>query len=159
MTSSPAGEPAHPARPGGARTRAQARRAAVQALYQWQMTGQEAAEIERQFRADLKASKVDLEYFHDLLHGVAQHHEELDVLLAPLLDRPITQVDPVERAVLRIGVFELRDRLETPLRVILNEAVSLARLYGAEQGHRYVNGVLDRLARTLRAAEPRGPAA
>lgn len=157
MTSSPEPSPPSLARPTGARARAQARRTAVQALYQWQMTGQGADEVERQFRADLNPSKVDLEYFHVLLDGVVRQREELDAMLSPLLDRPIEQVDPVERAVLRLGTFELRHRLETPLRVVLNEAVSLAKLYGAEQGHRYVNGVLDRLGRALRAAESRRP--
>jgi N utilization substance protein B len=82
---------------------------------------------------------------------------ELDDLLAPLLERPLAQVDPVERAVLRVGAFELAHRPEVPYRVVINEAVELAKRFGAEQGHRFVNSVLDRLARDLRAVERKAP--
>ena len=139
-------------RRGGARRRA--RSAAVQALYQWHMTGQDAAEIEQQFLADRFAEDapvVDRGFFHELLHGVVAMAEELDRRIEPLLDRPVSQVDPVERAILRIGAFELVARLEIPTGVTINEAVELAKVFGGENGHRYVNGVLDRLARDVRA--------
>ncbi len=140
-------------RRGGARRRARA--AAVQALYQWHMTGQGAAEIEGQFLADRIAGDgpmVDRGFFHELLHGVVASAEKLDRRIEPLLDRPMAQVDPVECAILRIGAFELVERPEIPTGVAINEAVELAKTFGGENGHRYVNGVLDRLARDVRAA-------
>lgn len=140
-----------PRRQGSARTRA--RRAAVQALYQWQVGGATPGEIERQFRAEPALRSIDSEYFHELLHGVPGCIRELDAALEPALDRPIEQVDPVERAILRLGVYELVHRLDVPWRVVINEAVELARMFGAEQSHRYVNGILDRVARRARAPE------
>lgn len=145
-------------RRGGARRRARA--AAVQALYQWHMTGQDAAEIEAQFLADRlvdEARPVDRGFFHDLLHGVVDRAERLDRRLEPLLDRPIARVDPVERAILRLGAFELVERAEIPTGVTINEAVELAKTFGGENGHRYVNGVLDRLARDVRPGAGRPP--
>ena len=148
-----------PRRGGGARRRARA--AAVQALYQWHMTGQGAAEIENQFLAERFAEDgpaVDRAFFHELLHGVVATAEKLDRRIEPLLDRPVAQVDPVECAILRIGAFELVERLEIPTGVTINEAVELAKTFGGENGHRYVNGVLDRLAREVRPASTgRGP--
>jgi len=117
------------------------------------MTGQEAAEIERQFLADRLAEEappVDRGFFRELLHGVVATAAEIDRRLEPLLDRPVAQVDPVECAILRIGAFELVERLEIPTGVTINEAVELAKTFGGENGHRYVNGVLDRLAREVR---------
>ncbi|ROR34968.1 transcription antitermination factor NusB [Inmirania thermothiophila] len=135
------------------RKRTRARRRALQALYQWQMTGQDLGEIERQFLEDEDMRDVELDYFRELLHQVPARLAELDGVLAPLLDRPIGQVDPVERAVLRIGVYELAHRLEVPYRVVINEAIELAKRFGSEHGHRYVNGILDKAARSLRAVE------
>ena len=142
-----------PNRRGGARRRARA--AAVQALYQWHMTGQDAAEIESQFLAERIADDgppVDRGFFRELLHGVVATAEKLDRRFEPLLDRPVAQVDPVECAILRIGAFELLERSEIPTGVTINEAVELAKTFGGENGHRYVNGVLDRLARDVRPA-------
>lgn len=134
--------------------RSNARQSALQALYQWQVTQQAPAEIERQFLEDLvDPNEIEVTLFHTLLHGIPAHRAELDQALAPLLDRPVEEVDPVERAILRLGAFELQHSPEIPYRVVINEAVELAKLFGAEQGHRYVNGVLDRLARRLRSAE------
>lgn len=140
----------------GHQGRRRARRVAVQALYQWQATGQEPGEIERQFLEEQDLGRVEREYFRELLHRVPALVAELDAHLAPALDRPIAQVDPVERAVLRIGVYELRERPEVPYRVVLNEAVDLARVFGGEQGHRFVNAALDRVARQLRPLETGG---
>jgi N utilization substance protein B len=141
--------------------RSRARQFALQALYQWQLTGQDVGAIEEQFLADEALAKADVGLFVDLLRGVPGRLRELDAALAPLLDRPIGQIDPVERAVLRIGAFELSRHLDIPYRVVINEAVELAKVFGAEQGHRYVNGVLDKLARRLRgqeaSARPRRP--
>jgi N utilization substance protein B len=136
--------------------RSRARRIAVQALYQWQMAGQDLKEIEQQFLASEESVGADLDYFHQLLHQVPARLDALDRHLAALLDRPIPEVDPVERAILRLGAYELAFCPEIPFRVVINEAVELAKTFGAEQGHRYVNGVLDRLAHQLRAGEVSG---
>jgi transcription antitermination protein NusB len=133
--------------------RSRARQYALQALYQWQMTGQDVAVVERQFLEDEELAKADVGLFVALLRGIPTSLGRLDGALGPLLDRPMEQVDPVERAVLRIGAYELMEHPEIPYRVVINEAVELAKLFGAEQGHRYVNGVLDRLARQLRSGE------
>jgi len=135
------------------KARSRARQRAVQALYQWQMTAQNLSEIESQFITDREMGKADMEFFHELLHQVPAHLDELDGLLAPLLDRPIAQVDAVERAILRMGTYELKFRNDTPYRVVINEAVELAKTFGAEQGHKYVNSVLDKVARSVRATE------
>ena len=133
--------------------RSQARRHAVQAIYQWQMVGQDVGEIINQFLEEQDINSFEVPYFQDLLHGVPNHLSELDELLKPALDRAIESVDPVERAVLRLGVYELRYKPEVPYRVVINEAVELAKIFGAEQGHKYVNGVLDQVARQVRAVE------
>ncbi|MEJ2591791.1 MAG: transcription antitermination factor NusB [Candidatus Thiodiazotropha sp.] len=133
--------------------RSQARRHAVQAVYQWQMVGQDVGEIINQFLEEQDINSFEVPYFQDLLHGVPNHLSELDELLKPALDRAIESVDPVERAVLRLGVYELRYKPEVPYRVVINEAVELAKVFGAEQGHKYVNGVLDQVARQVRAVE------
>lgn len=141
---------------GFARGRSWARRYAMQALYQWQMTGQETALIDAQFLADQDMSKVDIGYFRELLRGVTGRIAVLNDLLSPYLDRSLDQVDPVERAILWIASYELSLRPDVPYRVVINEAVELAKKFGAEQGHRFINGVLDKAARRLRAAEMRG---
>ena len=135
------------------KARSRARQRAVQALYQWQMTAQNLGDIEAQFIADREMGKADLEFFHELLHQVPAQLDVLDAELAGLADRPVEQIDPVERAILRMGTYELMHRLETPYRVVINEAVELAKTFGAEQGHKYVNSVLDKVARKVRAAE------
>ena len=148
----PPGKSAPARRRGGARHRARA--AAVQALYQWQLTGQDAAEIERQFLDEGIAEDVpemDHAFFRELLHGVVAAAEQFERHIGAFLDRPVTQVDPVECAILRLGAFELVERREIPTGVTINEAVELAKTFGGENGHRYVNGVLDRLARSVRA--------
>jgi N utilization substance protein B len=135
------------------RKRSKARHYAVQAIYQWQMTGQDIADIDRQFLSEQDVNSFEVPFFRDLLRGVPTHLTELDEHLAPCLDRAIESVDPVERAILRLGAFELLHHPEIPYRVVINEAVELAKVFGAEQGHRYVNGVLDKLARSVRATE------
>lgn len=132
-----------------------ARRSAVQALYQWQMTQQPPAEIESHFILDHTMEDVDVDYFHHLVREIPTRLHELDDHLEPHLDRGIGEVDPVERAILRIGAYELEFHPEIPYRVVLNEAVELAKTFGAEHGHKYVNAVLDRVAAELRAHEVR----
>lgn len=138
--------------------RRHSRRRALQALYQCELTGDDTAAVQAQFLARQDMSKCDLEYFAALLDGVAGERAALDTALAAHLDRSLDQVDPIERSILRLGAWELRERPDVPYRVIINEAVELAKLFGAEQGHKYVNGVLDALARELRAAR-QAPAA
>ena len=133
--------------------RSRSRRLAMQALYQWQMTGQNVADIEAQFLAEQDMSGAEIPYFQELLHEVPARLNDLDEALAPLLSRDLRQVDPVERAVLRIAAYELSMRSDIPYRVVINEAVNLTKRFGAEQGDRFVNGVLDKLARRLRQAE------
>jgi N utilization substance protein B len=133
--------------------RSQARRHAVQAIYQWQIAGQDVGDITNQFLEEQDLAGFEVPYFQELLQGVPNHLGELDELLKPALDRAIESVDPVERAVLRLGAFELRYKPEVPYRVVINEAVELAKVFGAEQGHKYVNGVLDQVAKKVRSVE------
>ncbi|HSS64666.1 MAG TPA: transcription antitermination factor NusB [Gammaproteobacteria bacterium] len=142
-------------KPGpGARRRA--RRAALQGLYQWQATGQPAEEIIAQFDDEKACGNLDRDYFCRIIHGVIINVESLDEMLTPCLDRPLKQVDPVERAVLRLAAFELSHCEDVPWRVIIDESVELARAFGAEQGHRFINGVLDKLAPSIRAEAKTG---
>lgn len=129
------------------------RRLALQAIYQWQMTGQDLQEIERQFYEDENVHKADVPYFRELLHGVPANLDELDAEIRVYLDRPMEAVDPVERALLRNACYELTHRLDVPYKVIINEAVDLAKKFGAEQSHRFVNGVLDKVTTRLRPNE------
>ena len=133
--------------------RSKAREQAVQALYQWQLTGQDINEIDAQFLEEQGTSRIDVEYFKDLLHGVPSHLSSLDERLSEFLDRAIEDVDPVERAVLRLGAYELIYQMGVPYRVVINEAVERAKTFGSEQGHRYVNGVLDKMAQKVREIE------
>lgn len=134
-------------------SRNKARQAAVQALYQWQVTGQAPVDIERLFISDQNLSGVDTDYFRELVREVPAQLALIDAALSPHLGREIDAVDPVERAILRIGAYEFAARTEIPYRVVLNEAVELAKIFGADQGHKYINGVLDKVAAQLRAPE------
>jgi len=136
--------------------RTKARQHALQGLYQWQVAGQDIQDIINQFLADQDSKTFEVSYFQDLLRGVPTHLNELDAALSPCLDRALASVDPVERATLRLAAYELAHHPEVPYRVVINEAVELAKVFGAEEGHKYVNGVLDKLAKTLRAVEMKG---
>ena len=133
--------------------RSRARRRALQAVYAWQMSGNPIARVIDEFRHEQDMEIADVEYFEDLVRGVDTHCAELDAALAPHLDREIDRVDPIERAALRIGAYELRHRIDVPYRVVINEAVEVAKRFGTEYGHTYVNGVLDKLAAEWRVAE------
>lgn len=133
--------------------RSRARRRAAQALYAWEVGGNPMPRVIDDFRHEQDMQIADLEYFEDLLRGVEAHREELDAGLVPFLDRDIERVDPIERGVLRLSAYELKFRLDVPYRVVLNEAVEVAKRFGSEQGHTYVNGVLDKLAHAWRATE------
>jgi N utilization substance protein B len=137
--------------------RSRARRAALQANYQWQMTAEALETIAAQFREEKSWRRIDEELFGAHLYGVPGNVTTLDAHLAPILDRPVAQLDPVERAILRMGAFELTQRKDIPWRVVIDECVELARAFGAEQSHRYINGILDKLARRTRdEARPAG---
>ena len=130
-----------------------ARKFALQALYQWSMTGQDLYEIEAQFRAANSMERVDTDYFCNILYGVPKHLETLETGIIAYLDRPIKDLNPVELSVMRLGAFELWHCLEIPYRVVLDESVSLAKEFGSQDGHRYVNGILNKVARVARALE------
>jgi N utilization substance protein B len=136
--------------------RSRARRRALQALYAWQLSGSHMNAVIDQFRHEQDMEVADLEYFEDLLHGVERHIDAIDISLKPFVDRDVAQIDPIERAALRLAAYELKYRPDVPYRVIINEAIEVTKRFGADHGHSYVNGVLDKLASTLRATEKRG---
>jgi transcription antitermination protein NusB len=133
--------------------RTNARKAAVQALYQWQMAGQNLSEIERQFLEEERLKDAQKSYFVELFYGVPKNLDAIDQALSEFVDRPVDTIDPVERAILRIGVYELLYRLNMPYRVVLNEGINLAKDFGADGSHKYVNGILDKVAQQKRAVE------
>jgi len=130
-----------------------ARQCAVQALYQWQMTGQNLNTIAQQFAEDQRLKNAQKSYFADLFHGVPQFLDKIDASMAAFIDRDIEKVDPVERAILRLSVYELMQKPEIPYRVVINEGVDLAKCFGADGSYRYVNGVLDKVAQQQRKLE------
>lgn len=134
-------------------TRARARRRALQAVYAWQMSGGEVGQVIAQFAHEQAHEIADLEYFDDLVRGVVKHRASLDEALFGYLDRTVEEVDPIERAVLRLSAYELIHRVDVPYRVVLNEAIEIAKRFGSEHGHTYVNGVLDRAAAEWRSTE------
>jgi N utilization substance protein B len=133
--------------------RSRARRRALQAVYAWQLSASPVEKVIEQVRGEQDMEVADLEDFEALVRGVVEHAEELDAVLAKFIDRTVAQVDPIERAVLRIAGFELAHRLDVPYRVVINEAIETTKRFGAEHGHTYVNGVLDRAAAEWRAQE------
>ncbi|WP_417691035.1 transcription antitermination factor NusB [Pseudidiomarina sp.] len=130
--------------------RRKARKLAVQAIYSWQLSENSMSDIEAQFLTDNDTSKIDVDYFLALVRGVAGQVKTLDDALSPFLDRPLAELDQVERAVLRLAAFELRERLDVPYKVAINEAIELAKSFGADESHRFVNGVLDKAIDSLR---------
>ncbi len=135
--------------------RRNARSFALQALYSWTLAGQSLTDLEAQFRVDNDMADTDIKLFSELLHNIAASKSELDGLYSDFLDRQLEELDPVELNVLRIGAYELSKRIEVPYRVAINESVELAKTFGATDSHRYVNGVLDKLAQRVRMAEIR----
>jgi transcription antitermination protein NusB len=130
-----------------------ARKCAVQALYQWQMSGDSLVAIEAYFLEEDHLKGAQKSYFNEIFHGVPQQLAIIDAALAEFVDRPVEKVDPVERAILRIGVYELINRPDTPYKVIINEGVNLAKCFGADGSHKYVNGILDKVSQKQRAVE------
>jgi transcription antitermination protein NusB len=139
--------------PQGARARSRARRLTLQGLYQWQLSGAPAREIAAELSASQNTRDTDVEYFEELLKGIVGESTALETAFAPHLDRPATQLDPIERGILLLSTYELKQRLDVPYRVVLNEAVELAKGFGAEESHKYINAVLDKTAAELRKAE------
>ena len=136
-----------------AKGRSNARKKAMQALYQWSMTGNELNEIEVQFHKEQDMSKVDQEYFHALLHEVPAQVESLDQIFTPYLNLKGNELGPVEQAILRLSCYELKNRIDVPFQVVIKEAIILAKTFGADKSHKFVNGVLDKLAKDLRKVE------
>jgi transcription antitermination protein NusB len=142
---------------GGARSRQRARELLIKALYQWQLAGHDAAELTAQFRALADFERCDQEYFSALLAAVLDDTVELDKVIERHAARGLGQLDAVGRAILLLGLAELKHRADVPTRVVINEAVELAKRYGAAESFKFVNAVLDKHARELdRAAPPRG---
>lgn len=135
--------------------RRKARRLIVQALYQRLLSDTSPREIEAQFREE-HTSKVDWDYFSEVFVGCVEQRAALDAHLAPLLDRDASALDPVEQALLYLGAYEFANRIDVPYRVVINECVELAKIFGATDGHKYINGVLDKLALVLRPLETKG---
>ncbi|MBV1888666.1 MAG: transcription antitermination factor NusB [Proteobacteria bacterium] len=134
-------------------SRHQARKMALQAVYQWLMSGGTVRAIERQYVNESPTKNADLDFFHELLFSVVRDHKEYEALINPLLDRPFEQIDAIEKAVLYIGTHELKHNISTPYRVVINEGIELAKKFGATDSHKYVNGILDKLANQLRSTE------
>lgn len=133
--------------------RHRARELALQGIYQWRITAGDAAKIEKQMHDEKNLGRYDKELFSRLLCGALGRHADIEALISPHLDRPIEELSPVEYAVLLLGAFELSQHIEVPYKVVINEAVELAKTFGGTDGHKFVNGVLDKLAPQLRAAE------
>ncbi|MGY8815148.1 MAG: transcription antitermination factor NusB [Gammaproteobacteria bacterium] len=134
--------------------RIRSRRSIIQAYYQWIITEQPISEIILEFKKDRKElKKADVPYFEKLLVGMIKGRLEIISALEPLLDRPDSELDPVENAILHLGAYELIYQLDIPSKVVINEAIDLAKLFGAEQSHKYINGILDKLAHKIRQTE------
>lgn len=133
--------------------RRNARQYALQAMYQWQISDAPIKEIELEFLVHHIKEKTDLDYFKELIHGIPKNHVELDQCMTPFLSRPINELDPIELAILRLGIYELSKRLDVPYRVAINEALELTKKFGSVEGYKFVNGILDQVARSLRVSE------
>ncbi len=134
--------------------RRKARHYAMQAIYQWQMSQAAIHIIEAEFHSDNDMTKVDVDYFHELLHGIVQHLGDLDAAYTPFLQqRELGELDPITRALLRLATYELQRRIDVPYKVVINEAVSLAKKFGATDSHKFINGVLDKTAGAVRRVE------
>lgn len=130
--------------------RRKARELAVQAVYSWQISQNSVNEIEINFITDNSKRRFDIEYFQHLLRGVTGNVAELDLAISPHVDRPLDDIDHVEKAILRVAVFELSDCEDVPYRVVINEAIELAKSFAADDSHKFVNGVLDKAVKLIR---------
>jgi N utilization substance protein B len=157
MMTTPEDSTAQPAPSGQPKAgdRRRARALAMQGLYQRHFSKSSITDIESEFIVDNDMSKVDTAYFRDLLRGVHREQAELDRLLEPFLDRPIHEVDAIELAIVRLGTYELKYRLDVPYKVVINEGIEMAKKFGGTEGHKFVNSLLDKLSHRLRLAETR----
>ncbi len=153
MPRNSSGDSASAGRYAASSARSVARKLALQALYRWQLNQGPWQDVIQEFAGSEDMGRADRDYFTEVVRGVCDSHADLDADLAAWMDRPPQQLDPIEHAVLLIGTHELKSRPEVPYRVVINEAVSLAKRFGATDGHKFVNAVLDRAARTLRQHE------
>lgn len=136
------------------KARHNARKHAIQALYQWQLTQADLSDIEQQFQEEFLGSRVELAYFQELLHQIPQKITDIDKTFAPYLaSRAHNEIDPIELSVLRLATYELLFRLDIPYQVVINEALELTKTFGTQEGFRFVNGVLDKVAQQIRAIE------
>lgn len=133
--------------------RRRARRLALQALYQWQLAGADITTIEAEFLVDNDTAKFDVSYFSEILRNIPKSFPDLDSCFVNYLDRDITALDAIELVILRIATYEFSQRLEIPYKVIINEALELGKIFGATDSYKYLNGVLDRVARNIRTLE------
>lgn len=153
-------------KPSRSQARSAARQLTMQALYQWQLSGTEMRQVEVHIRAAMPDDGLeeheditrvvqiaDLAYFHEIVQAIPLHQTTLDSSFSPFLDRKIQDLDPIELAILRLGAYELSQRLDVPYRVVINEAVELAKRFGGTDSHKYINGILDKLAQTVRQVE------
>jgi len=137
-----------------AATRSRARHYAMQALYQWQMSGADLSTVEAEYHTDNNMTKVDTEYMHEVLHGAARIKSSLDEAFAPYLKSvELDKLDPITAAILRLATYEFKERIDVPYKVVINEALNLAKKFGAPDSHKFVNGVLDKVALDTREAE------
>ena len=146
-------EEKQPSKKSVAKARGKSRRFAMQAIYQWQMTGDSITDIKQQFFEDNNFSVIDTEFFSALVSGVASSISELDPFLEKNMSRSVESVDPIERSILRIATYEFVNRLDVPYRVVINEAVNIAKEFCAENSHGFVNAVLDKVAKEVRHIE------
>lgn len=130
-----------------------ARKAAVQALYQWDLTKQDAAEIETQFSQIHDMQNVDKKFLREIMSEVPKVEAELEQAITPFIGRDFSSLDPVERAILRLGAYELSYRSDVPTRVVMNEMIELAKTFGSDHSYKFINGVMDKLAKNLRKAD------
>jgi len=133
--------------------RRKARELAIQAVYSWQISQNSVTDVEVNFIADNSKRRFDIEYFQLLLRGVTSNVNGLDLAISPYVDRPLDDIDQVEKAILRVAAFELRDCQEVPYRVIINEAIELAKAFAADDSHKFVNGVLDKVVKLVRTQD------
>jgi len=133
--------------------RRKARELAVQATYSWQISQNTVNDVEVNFIADNSKRRFDIEYFQLLLRGVTSNISDIDGAISPHVDRPLDDIDQVEKAILRVAVFELKDCTDVPYRVVINEAIELAKSFAADDSHKFVNGVLDKVVKLIRPEE------
>jgi len=133
--------------------RRKARELAVQAIYSWQISQNSVTDIEVNFLTDNSKRRFDIEYFQQLLRGVTEKVSQLDEAISPHVDRPLEDIDHVEKAILRVAIYELMDCKDVPYRVVINEAIELAKSFAADDSHKFVNGVLDKVVKLVRPQE------